>query len=465
MSLHPSSLPKVATARIPERDSLGPAAGRIATMLGRPLLPWQRQVADTGLELLPGTGLPAHSLVLVTVPRQSGKTLLVLTVAVLVGLSQPGRRVWYTAQTGQDARDKWLELIDELNRTPLGRLATVRRSNGGERLRWFNGSQLRPFPPVPEALHGQQSDLVIVDECWSFTADRGAALEQAIIPTQATRPGGQLWLVSTAGSDASVWFRSYVDRGRAGDPSMAFFEWSIGPDDNPADLDAVIASHPAAGHTIDRAAVVRAASIMSAGEFARAFGNRWTATADRVIPSDVWAAQATDRPLPGGPPAFAVDVAADRSRASIAACVGDTVELIECRDGVAWSVSRLIELIEKHHPVAVVVDRVGPAGTVADQCEGAGIPLAPLTIRDLANSCAGFLDGLAAGTVWVRQHADLDSAADAAARRPVGDGGWAWARRGSSSAIDPLVAVTLAHWAYGHRPAEPVKPVVVSHRG
>ena len=51
-------------------------------MLGTPLMPWQQRVADTALEVDPGTGRLAYREVTLTVPRQSGKTTLILALAV-----------------------------------------------------------------------------------------------------------------------------------------------------------------------------------------------------------------------------------------------------------------------------------------------------------------------------------------------------------------------------------------------
>jgi hypothetical protein len=46
----------------------------------------------------------------------------------------------------------------------------------------------------------------------------------------------------------------------------------------------------------------------------------------------------------------------------------------------------------------------------------------------------------------------LDAAVAGAAKRPLGDS-WAWARRGLSVDISPLVAVSLARWGHATRAA------------
>ena len=55
----------------------GGQQAKLARLLGLPLMPHQRQILDVAGEIMP-SGLPAYRTVVVTVPRQSGKTTLVL---------------------------------------------------------------------------------------------------------------------------------------------------------------------------------------------------------------------------------------------------------------------------------------------------------------------------------------------------------------------------------------------------
>ena len=67
--------------------------------------------------------------------------------------------------------------------------------------------------------------------------------------------------------------------------------------------------------------------------------------------------------------AFGLDVSPDRAWASIAAAGrradGLThVELVDHQPGTGWVVDRLVELVERHSPVAVVVDPGSAAGAL-----------------------------------------------------------------------------------------------------
>ena len=452
--------PRYATPR-----SLPTLAGRVialSTVLGRPLMPWQRTAS--GLLNEHRNGRRVNRFVVVTIQRQAGKTTWLLAEAVERCLFTPGRRVWYTAQSGQYARDKWAELVDELKGSPLGPRLTIKLTNGSERIVFPNGSTLRPFPPTRDALHSMQSDLVILDEAWRHSAERGAELMQAIGPTQATRPGAQVVIVSTAGSLAdSTFLYPLVQRGRAGDRSVAYLEWSIDDDVDPMDVDRVAAAHPAVGHTIGRDFLATEAGVLAdkPGEYARAYGNRWTLTLERVIDPSTWVRAATDRDLVG-PVVFAADIAQDRSRAAIVAAAGGVLEVIESRPGTEWIAARMIELVARHRPAAVYVDRQGPSATLVDDLERAKVEVAPLAVSTYAAACVRFLDDLENGLVSYRPHPALDAAVDAAAQRPLGDG-WAWTRRKAAAPICELVAATLASWGDQHRTPVPLRPAVYVH--
>ena len=221
--------PRFATPRTASRPTIGEALARVGAVLGSPPLAWQRLVMDVAGELLPD-GRPAYREVRVTVPRQQGKTaglLLPVMVHRALAFGRP-QRILYTAQDRNHARDKWAEQVDQLDRSPLRRLYTVRRSNGSERIRWRTGSTHGITATGETSGHGFTLDLGVIDEAWSQVDDR---LVQSMRPAMVTRRDAQLWIVSTAGTDDSVFLRERVDDGRArveaGERAdVAYFEWS-----------------------------------------------------------------------------------------------------------------------------------------------------------------------------------------------------------------------------------------------
>ncbi len=448
---------------------------KVMASLGTPPMPWQRHVLDV-IGAVDEDGHYRWPMIIVSVPRQSGKTTLTMAVALHRILTGTSRKVWHTAQTGQDARRKWLELVEVAEASPWRRLLRSKRTNGAEalevpRLR----SRFSPHPPTEESLHGEQSDLNIIDEGWVFDDAEGQALLQAIVPTQATRPGAQTIIVSTMGTARSTWFHGLVERARAGDEDIALVEYGIGADDDPADLGTVARAHPAYGHTMDMTALERAAAQLGGAEFARAYGNRATGARERLIPLEAWQAAADTTPLPDDA-SIALGAAVDYERtetAIVAAALDEgvpRVEVIDVRSGTGWAGPRIRELVDRHGVRAVCVDKVGPSAALADELERTGVELVKLTSRALTGACAEFLDavssvdenGVHAPSIAIRPDGALDLAAELVERRRVGEA-WAWSRRDSSGAggtIAPLEAATLAVYAAHHQPRPTPKPLI-----
>jgi hypothetical protein len=447
---------------------MGPAVHRVSQALGRPSMPWQQQVHDVGGEV-DDDGRLFYSLVIVSVQRQCGKTTAMLAKKVQRCLAKPKQKTWHTAQTGQMARQKWRELADDVQTSPLASLLAgrPRRAAGSESLVFTNGSQLRPHPPTRDGLHGEQSDDNDVDEAWAYDEMQGEAVMQAIQPTQATRPGAQTWLWSTRGDRNSTWFHGLLNAALAGalGPRVAVFDYGIPDDADPSDLATVARYHPAFGYTIDMESLSRAQAALPPGEFARAYGNRATGAGERVIPLEAWLAARTEDPVPAGRPAYGVAVAADGKAGAVAAAVLGPdgvpwIEIIEHRPGRSWLVDRVRGLRDAGQGVAV--DRLGPAAPVADQLDLAGVELLPLGGGDYPAACQDLFDRITAPEPRLihRTHAALDDAADIAGKRLRGDGAWVWSRTKSAGDISALEAATLAAWAVLRNPAPAPAPKV-----
>jgi hypothetical protein len=484
-----TTAPRYATARTPGRRSYGGAIAKVAAAMGKPLQPWQRQVADVATEIL-DDGSWAYTTVVVHVQRQAGKTTLVLPVSLHRTLILNRVKAWFTAQKRQDARDTWVDCAEIVAASPLGQLITVRRSNGSEALTSPTGSTFRVFAPNEDALHGKANEIVTVDEGWAFDGAEGAALQQAIVPTFATT-GGQLWLPSTAGTAASTWLRGYVTRGRAAVKAgstrgLAYFEWSLSEQAaeqvqtiltelhrHPEGARAAVELVPELGRKLDQVVAVvlnahpgqyvRAASIREAaldmppGEFVRAYGNVWTLTADRVIADHAWAACRDQQLAPPerGAPRLSFDVTTTRSHAAIggawrAADGRPAVDVLDARPGTSWLVDRIEQLARTWGVDEVGCDGAGPALDIADELERRGkVKVRRISGREYVAACAGFLAAVDSTQLLHRGTAALDQGVAAAAKRELGDT-WVWGRRQSAGPIVGLVSATIALWTYDH---------------
>lgn len=477
--------PKFATMRDPAAPTLGGRQAKFADIwLRKPLLPHQRFIADVAGEL-DEAGKLRRRLVIVTFQRQGGKSHLCLTKNGERCLSCSQYRAFYTAQTGGDAQDQFLKFNDEIVvGTPLDRIVKVRRGNGKADMTFPTASTIRPMPPTAGAGHGKQSDVYDVDEAWAFSADEGKAIMQAIAPTQLTRaklrpdlPGSQIWVWSAGGTVESTWLAALIDRGRAGDDSIAFFEWGIPDDLDVDDLPAVLDYHPAKDTLIDLASLrAMRDQLADPSEFARAGGNRWTEAIAGAIDWPTWDNRRFERAIPDDAPlGWGAARAADGQHAVIAAAAQ-----VDDPDLGPIIVAEVVDVVPVHEAAAVVKHyvagdsvAVNPTGASAPLCDelatlkvrqafrvGTSTELRTFTDRDAGIACVNTLDAIKAGRMLFRRHDALDAAARVAGTRIVGDGGKAWARVAAGAPVAAIEACSNAAWALAHRPPQVGKPVI-----
>ena len=417
-------------------------------------MPWQEEVARVALEERADGSLAYREIVL-TVPRQSGKTSLILAL-VLHRALRWGRpqRIAYTAQTGHDARQKllddWVPLIERSAFAPL--VERVYRANGDEAIIFKNGSRVEVLRNSISAGHGRTLDLAIIDEAF---ADEDDVREQALLPTMATKPEAQLLVVSTAGTDRSLYLKRKVDQGRASveagnDSGIAYFEWSADPDDDPYNPEVWARVMPALGLTISENAVSHAMQSMTINEFKRSYLNVWSSVSEQMIPAKVWQACTSAKVAPAGALSFCVDVALDRSSASIAVSDKEgNVELIENREGVSWVQGRALELYRRWKG-SIVVDGYGPSGSLVEPLRQIQVPVVTYKTADVVAACALFYDAVLDKRIRAKTDDRLDRAVNAAMRRAVGQQ-WLFQRNTADSDITPLYAVALAWHHATHR--------------
>jgi hypothetical protein len=448
----------------------------IAAMQGRPWKPYQRFMADVAGELNPD-GTYRYPVVAVQLPRQSGKTTTAYDVALGRGRAYRDYRVRYSTHKGTITSDRFADWFLELERNPaMLRLMKLRRSRGTEAVVWRRqGSYWQAFPARDGALRSAALDMVVNDEAQEHDALTGAALTRTVTPTFTTRTRRQLWVVFTAGTDASVYAAQYLRRGIAGDPGVALFDYGCPEHVDPLDQDAWSSWHPGLAYGLTTPAALRMALAEGEAAFIREYAGIWTRlAAPDTIPTALWLAAQTAVDMPAGAPVtFGVDVAADRAATTIVAGTraGD-LELVDRRPGVDWAPGRLAALAGRWRS-AVAVGSRGSTGVLADQLRLTGAfqvgddpltvgrpPLLLMTDQDTANATGTLLDDLTAGVLRVRPHPDLDDAVAAAATRPVGDGGIAFSVRGSAGPIDALRALAAARWGALHAPVPVGRPVI-----
>lgn len=467
------------TMRNPDRPTDGHIVARTAELLGKPLIPWQRYVADVAGEIDPATGTYFYDTVVVSTPRQCGKSTLIDTEDTRNAQLRPNRKIYYLAQTGKDAENHFKEFADQLSKSKLAPLALKPRlSNGGMEQRFLNGSFIRPLAITKVAGHGTQMDKFTLDEAFSLTKEVGNTILDGLTPTMNTRAKltgiqPQMWITSTEGTAESTFFNERLDRLRAGDVPRrtCWFDFGAPDDVDPEDLTEVLKWHPAAGLLWNAPQLhdFRAQFEDNVAGWARAFLNRRdTGLAERVIAADLWEAT-TIAPLQpadmrGMPLVFGVAVDVDATHTSISAGIrlpDDTIatQLVAVLDGTGSAPSEILRLCAKY-AAPLIMDSKGPNGDLfgrlagmLDQGEPA-LRFCDLSASDYMTVGQSYTSGLQNGLIRHAADPELDASAESCARSFSGDS-WRIARRASMGLTSPLESAMLAAWGVTHRPPEP----------
>ncbi|HEY9416828.1 MAG TPA: hypothetical protein VIQ30_18890 [Pseudonocardia sp.] len=455
---------------------------KIAAMLGMPLMPWQRYVADVALEVDPGTGWWAYDVVVMTVPRRGGKSALQQAVFVHRLAAGMKRKLWMSAQNGEKALELWAEVVDVLDASEFAGKCRAYTTTGRERLVWLpTRSELKPFAPNGDLLHSKAIDLLSLDELWYHDAPTALKMKAGYRPTFLTT-NAQAWFISTAGTRESTWLNQERASGRAGveagaNRGTAYFEWSVPSKihgtpvkELPVDelVKLILSAHPAYGthplvppEKLERfiREDLEDEDIGLAGVL-RAYGNITAAsTAERLIPESVVLASTTlDRIPVDVVPGVAFDIDPDRRAATIAAACRlpdgrGLMEIVEHGLGTRWTAAAVIGVLEKQGLKRVTANNAGPARDVADEIERAGFEVQRVSAADYAAACVRVNDELKAKPDPTVQHygqKDLvDAMGEQLTRRRLGA---SWAFDTDGEPVTPLTAGTLALWAADHPP-------------
>ncbi|HEY4267095.1 MAG TPA: terminase family protein [Galbitalea sp.] len=446
----------------------------IARALGTPLMPWMELVLRVATERrLDDSRQFRYPIVVLTVPRQSGKTTTVRIKLVQRAIANNGRRAFYTAQTGKDATARWKDMVKAVEGSALHSFAQVRLAAGSQSLTFPNGSTIAPFAPTARSLHGYTPHDVDLDEVFDYSEEQGNDVMGAVGPAQVTLPDRQLWLLSTMGHAGSTFWHGWIEVGRAAtldpDTQIAYFEWSL-PEDHDPENPEHWTFHPALGHTITLERLVELRSQHTFGEWMRAFMNRRTSSRDAVIDPALMLSRATAITPPASTSLVGIgyEVALDRSRSSIRAAWLDTTSgklasrTLVAGPGADWVPAKIAELRELMHPRGIGADQGGAAtrdvtDTIKRDYPALGEEIELLGPRDFATACDAWKAGIIDGTAAHDGEPGLLAAVDAAAIRPFTQG-WAWDRTKSTGQIADLVADTVARRIALHAPAPMPQP-------
>lgn len=389
------------------------------------------------------------------VSRQNGKNAIV-EARELFGLVILNEMIIHTSHLFTTTRESYARLLSLVEGHPDVKdqlVYSVASPASGYEMRFRDGGRIRFIARSRSSGRGLTGDLLVFDEAQDLSDDAQGAL----LPTISARPGAQAWYQGSAPNDTSEVLHRIRARGRSGsDDRLAYLEYSADPDAAPDDRAAWQEANPALGIRITEEAIEAELGAMSTEMFLR---ERLSVSPDltiggRVISREVWNACLDESTSPVGVVAYAIDVSPDREAATLAVAGrsvhgGTHLEVIEHRKGTAWLVGRVREVQAKWGG-AVGVASGSPAASLIPELEAAGVQLVEVSTAEHAQACGAFFDAATEQELKHRGDPALNSAVDGAERKFYGDA-WLWSRRAAAADITPLVAVTLAKWAYDQR--------------
>jgi phage terminase large subunit-like protein len=446
------------------------------THIGRPLDDWQADIVIDTFGRRPD-GLWAARDVVILVARQNGKG------GVTEGQELPALFLFreplilhsaHEFKTSSEAFRRIVDIIegsDWLSR----RVKAISRSKGDEGVeltRAAGGGRLRFVARSLGSGRGFSAGRLTFDEAYALTLGQFAAQT----PTLATIDNPQITYTSTPPDEDTgpmphdAMLPSVRKRGQAGDPRVAYYEWSPPRGHNPADRDLWYDCNPSLGVRIreeflaDQLAAFGAVGEAGLAKFSTEHLGDWPPDGDErwlVISEDAWAGACDPQSaLPDKcHPAMAIDMTPDRAMTSIGLAGRRAdglrhIELIDHRPGSGWVVARAVALDAKHEPCAWVIDPSGPAGSLIPDLEAAGLTIVKLGAREATQACGQLFDGIAGALPddpTERSPRDVRhrgqgpiTAAVAGATKRVLVGAWAWNRTSPTVVISPLVCLTNA---------------------
>jgi hypothetical protein len=405
--------------------------------------------------------------------RQNGKGG-VLEARELGGLFLFGERdIIHSAHAADTAHKAYLRMRNLIDGASFlsKRVKRMPGSPGQEYVELMDGRMLEYRTRTSSGGRGFSGTPVILDEAQELSASELAA----IMPVVSAQPNPQMIYTGTVKVGAAV-FQGVRTRGRdrVGD-ALGWAEWSAAEDADSDDVEAHRAANPAMGIRIAPAYIRNELQAfrgaLAEDEWRMERLGIWPEAGGvgTVIPLDAWASAATDwRPrfdTEGGVVGVAINMA--RSYASIGYAVphpdGTYVEEIawtgkvdkasgQVFDGIDWVLPYLAGLVERRKPTNIILDKVGPAGSLLNAMIASRFPLRVAEFQDWKAACNQFVDAMVTGRV--KHPGDqvlLTESAQGVQWRLVGENR-VYNRKTAGINVAPVEAVTLAAWGLNPDP-------------
>lgn len=403
----------------------------------------------------------AADTVVMSIPRQVGKTFDVGALVFADSIINPGTTTVWTAHRFKVSRETFTELR-AWARSPL--LAPhieydeITSGAGNETIPFRNGSRIVFAARERGAIRGfTKVRRLILDEAQILTE---AAMSD-LAPTMNQVEDPQIILMGTPprpGKDPGETFSDLRKNAIAGEAEdVLYVEFSADANasldlNDPKTWEQVAKANPSYPQRTSKRSIRRLRRLLTNDDdFRREVYGIWDVSQQNAIFGDGnWEAGLREqRPIGLAVGALGVAVSIDGTFSAIVAGAIDDqdnswVKPLHHAPGMGWVVDSAKEL-QAETGAIVTIDGRGPGAVLIPLLEREGVRLKILQTSDILNACASFEQSVREGRLFYEEAPELNAAVAGAKKRSVGDR-WAWGRKGADD-ISPLEGATIAAWA------------------
>lgn len=398
-------------------------------------------------------GSYAADTVMLSIPRQVGKTYLVACIIFALCLTEKNITVIWTAHRKTTAAETFAQFDGMAQRPKVAaHIRQVLRGRGDEKIVFNNGSRIlfgaresgfgRGFTGV---------DILVCDEGQIMTE----AVMEDMAATQNVAPNPLFFLMGTPPrpKDPAETFLLFRQEALDGESDATLYiETSADRGCDPLDRKQWRKANPSFPHrTTERAMLRLRKKLKSDDSWNREALGIYDEIVKQFSPINgaLWEDGVDVGPADGTKPdAIGVDMNHDRE-ISVGACwieaesahVEEVWAGIDEQAAVEWVAGRA------GRRMPVVIDSMSPAASMIPALKARGVKVHTGSAGDMAKGCGLFVSDLEALRLTHADQASVNDAREGARKRAIGTaGGWGYDRADPSVKIHPIVGVTLARF-------------------
>lgn len=404
----------------------------------------------------------AADTVVISIPRQVGKTYLIGCIIFALCLMKPGLRVIWTAQVKDTALETFDQFLTMAQRPKVKpHITKTPQGKGDEAILFKNGSSIEFGARDSGFGRGRTDvDVIVFDEGQHLSTEAlenmGAAQNVADNPlcfVMGTPPRPR---------DKGEFFRLLRQEALDGDSDgTLYIEMSADRGADPMDREQWAKANPSfPRRTSERAMLRLRKKLKNADSWAREALGIWDEAKGRT-PFPSWPDCVTDVAPPADTPPTALGVDMSHERAiAITGCwvdpaVPDDSHLELLSMDFTGNTAAAVDWIAKRagRRMLVVIDATSPAASMITALQARKVNVRKTSVADMGKACGGLHDAIRDGHAWHVEATDdngqkaLDDAMAGCSKRNIGTAGaWGLDRSDPETNIAPAVSAVLAHF-------------------